>query len=153
MAIPATPSSPRVMEFRPDGVKLNVAMTAGTTSIEVGYGLDFDAPTKIVKFGISGIADVFNVPRPASIYYFWARNRNASGVSPWSKKIKVQLPASALVRWNGVWTKAIVWVYDGTAKKWKMASPYVLKAGVWTPTGPAGKVLDAGNGGTFVHTY
>lgn len=67
---------------------------------------------------------------PGTRYYYTARARNAAGLwSSWAAmKVFDTLPA-AMVKQNGVWRNALVYVkVNGT---WRLATPYVKVNGVW----------------------
>lgn len=106
--------------------------SGGSAIIErqLGYGLDPDTPENFAG-DISGV-NVLTGLVAGERYYFWARNRNSIGWSPWSARTQADLVAGARILVGTEWKRAVPYVkVDGV---WKVAKPWVKSAGVWKET-------------------
>lgn len=98
---------------------------------QLGYGKSAGAPTTFMTASHSGIDTVTNLD-PGRLYYFWVRNRNSIGWSPWSERTQVLLIAGARVLVGSEWKRAVPYVK--VAGVWRVVRPWVRHAGVWKET-------------------
>lgn len=67
--------------------------------------------------------------KPATVYNFWARGRNAVGWGPWSAIASGRTRAGARVKQDGAWREAIPYVKINGV--WKLAQPFAKQNGGW----------------------
>lgn len=93
---------------------------------QIGYGTH---PTTVQHTVRSGGHTVVSGLKPATVYHFWARGRNAKGWGPWSGRIYRRTDAGARAKLGTVWKEAIPMVrYKG---KWVVAEAWVKSGGKW----------------------
>lgn len=100
------------------------------TARQIGYSLESSAPVTIVSASFA--TNDFSNLDPGKTYYFWSRNQNAVGWSPWSAVTQVTLIAGARVYATGQWRRAVPYIKVGGV--WKVGRPWVRSAGVWKET-------------------
>lgn len=128
---PNTVSATKISQSSID-VKFADKGNGGTAILErqIGYGLLSSAP-ELYANAPGGLASITSLS-PGAKYYFWARSRNVVGWSPWSLRSQANLIASARIRVDGEWVRAIPYVRVNG--EWKVAQPMIKVAGVWKKT-------------------
>lgn len=93
---------------------------------QLGYST---SPTGVQHSIRTGGVSIVSGLKPGTVYYFWARGRNAKGWGPWSVRTSRKTDAGARVKLGTVWKDAIPMVkYNG---QWRVAEAWVKSGGVW----------------------
>ena len=97
---------------------------------QTGYGQD---PYNPWWYSSNNGSSILTGLKPANLYYFWSRGRNANGWGPWSSRMEQRTLAGARVKYGGAWRDAIPYVKVNGV--WRAAEPYIKSGGNWRKSG------------------
>lgn len=133
-AVPDPPTRPNISQIMPTSVYVTFSDgdSNGSTITDryIGYGTNSTTVQTTVP---SDRSTTITGLKPGTQYYFWARTKNARGLSSWSPRATAKTLPGARVRYAGAWKQAIPYVK--VAGVWRMAVPYVRSGGSWKNTG------------------